>query len=100
MKIILSENNLSTFLTAMLNEADNVYTNKIEVSLESLKKLLERSGIIMVDILKGKEYIVYELPNLETMIGKKYVVCRLIKDSKPYGQLMVKPMAEFKYKNY
>lgn len=102
MKIILGENNFPTLLTAMLNENNdnNVILNKIDITLESLKKLLQRSGVIMFDILNGKEYIVYELTNLEVMLGKKYCICRLIKDGEPYGQLMVKPMVQFKMKNY
>ena len=78
----------------------NPYTKKIKQGKESLEKLLFRDGTVMINIENGKEYLTYELFSLADVIGKRYVICQLIKDGEQYGQISTKPMELFKLKNY
>lgn len=103
MKIILSEKNFSYLIGNLINEEYNninPITNKVKQSMLSLNKLLERDGIIMINIENQKEYLVYEDITLENLIGKKYCHCRLLKDGKPFGPIYTKPMVLFKMKMY
>ena len=108
MKIILSEDKFSCLLSEMMieynsfdgNHDRNPYEKKIENDMESLENLLSRDGIIMVNIRNGRDYLTYELISLTNAIGKKYCLCQLLKDGKPYGSVYTKPMHLFKLKNY
>lgn len=98
MKIILSENKISTLLTTIINESS--VKSKSEISQELIEKMLERCGVFMINIENNKEYIVFEDVNLTNLIGKRFCICRLIKDKKPFGPIYVRPMDTFKIKNY
>ena len=54
----------------------------------------------MINIRNGRDYLVYELLSLANAIGKRYCLCQLLKDGKPYGSVYTKPMHLFKMKNY
>lgn len=107
-KILLSENKLVNLLTEMMFEYDindgnannNPYAKKIDAAKDSLEKLLSLDGTVMLNIENGKEYLTYELFSLADAIGKRYVLCQLIKDGEQYGQISTKPMELFKLKNY
>lgn len=115
MRIIITEDQMSTLLTQMANDqeipnqvrknADGNYAHnptkqKVDAAVESLKKLLSSQGKTMVNIQNGKEYLTYEIYSLANTIGKRYCICRLIKDGEPYGTLFTKPLSLFKPKNY
>lgn len=102
MKIFLNEQKFSCFLTNMINEQNttNPYSQKIEKDKESLEKLLNNNGIVMNNIQNGKDYVVYELQSLNNVLGKRYCICRLIKDGEQYGQISTKPLSMFRFKNY
>lgn len=102
MKILINEQKFSCLLTNMINEQDttNPYRQKIERDKESLEKLLQVNGIVMINIQNSKEYVVYELQSLNNVLGKRYCICRLIKDGEQYGQISTKPLSMFKSKNY
>ena len=108
MKILLSENKLMSLITEIMTEyniydgnADNnPYSKSVEKDINSLENLIKNDGIIMVNIENGKEYIVYELYSLANIIGKRYCLCQLVKDYKPYGAIYTKPLKLFKVKNY
>lgn len=107
-KILLSENKLVNLLTEMMfeynnydgNADNNPYAKKVKSAKDSLEHLLSRDGIIMINIENGKEYLTYELLSLVNAIGKRYVLCQLIKDGEQYGTISTKPMELFKLKNY
>ena len=104
MKIILNEKNFSYLFGNLINESYlqkyDPISMKIERGIESLNKLLERDGVIMINIENNKEYLVYEDIALENAIGKKYCHCRLLRDGEPFGPIYTKPMALFKMKMY
>lgn len=100
MKIKLNENKI---IKVMLNEiqqdlSKSQYNNKIKADNDVLKNILNQYGKIMVNIKTNKEYIVYELKEFLTLLGKRYGICRVITDGKPYGTMLVKPMINFKNK--
>ena len=108
MKVVLSENKMVSLLFEMINEyniydgnADyNPYTKKINSAIDTLEKLINSDGVIMSNLENGKDYIVYEIYSLSKIIGKRYCLCRLIKDDEPYGAIYTKPLGVFKMKNY
>lgn len=103
MKIILSEKKFSSLLNNVLTETifqTHPLHQRIELSISSLKKLIQMDGIVMVNVENGKEYIVYELVSLANIIGKRFMLCQLYKDGNPYGSIYVKPKELFKMKNY
>lgn len=108
MKIFLTEDKLSLLLTNMMleynihdgNANHNPYAKKIEQSDKALENLLRREGQVLLNIENGKEYLCYEITSLANTIGKRYCVCRLIKNNEPYGAIYTKPMAQFKMKTY
>jgi hypothetical protein len=108
MKIILSENRFCRLLTEMMieynsfdgNHDRNPYEKRIESDMQSLENLIHRDGIVMINIRNGRDYLVYELLSLANAIGKRYCLCQLLKDGKPYGSVYTKPMHLFKMKNY
>lgn len=108
MKIILNENKFGVLLNEMFSEYNaydgnaynNPYTKKINDAKKSLETLLFNSGIVMVNIQNGKEYLIYELKSLVNAIGKRYCLCQLIKDGEQYGTIATKPLDLFKIKNY
>lgn len=108
MKIFLTEEKLSLLLTKLMleynaydnNPQNNPYARKIEQSDKALEDLLSREGRVLLNIENGKEYLTYEITSLANTIGKRYCICRLIKDNQPYGAIYTKPMVQFKLKNY
>jgi hypothetical protein len=108
MKIILSEDKFSCLLSEMIVEYNsfdgshdrNPYEKKINNDTDILENLLYRDGILMKNIRNGRDYLVYELSSLANAIGKRYCLCQLLKDGKPYGSVYTKPMHLFKMKNY
>ena len=107
-KILLSENKLVNLLTEMMfeynpydgNHDRNPYAKKIDAAKDSLERLLSMEGTVMINIENGKEYLTYELFSLADAIGKRFVLCQLLKDGEQYGQVSTKPMELFKLKNY
>ena len=107
MKIIVNEDKISTLMTRLLieynisdgNADKNPYTKKINASMDALERLLSQEGILAINIENGKEYLVYEIHSLAQTIGKRYCLCRLIKDNQAYGAIYTKPMAMFRLKN-
>ena len=103
-KYILSE--LSTALdnsntyngTADGNSDHNPYRKQIEVNNQVLDKYLDTFGKTMVSIENGKEYKVMELSQLANLTGKRFCICQLIKDKKPYGAIYIKPFFSFRLK--
>lgn len=103
MKILLTENQLSSIILNEYNIADgnashNPYKKKFENAKERLKKLIDIQGKTMVSMENGDEYKVYEIVSLGQMLGTRYCICRIIKDNETQGTVMVKPMALFKEK--
>lgn len=107
-KIFLNENKLVSLLTEMMvefnnydgNASHNPYYKRVKSAKDSLEHLLTREGVLMINIENGKEYLTYELTSLVNAIGKRYVLCQLIKDGEQYGIISTKPMELFKLKNY
>jgi hypothetical protein len=107
MRIIINESQLSTVLTQMSQGVKNADGNlkhnpramQIDTAVDSLEKLLLTNGSRMINIMNGKEYVTYELYSLANTIGKRYCICKLIKDGEPYGTLYVRPLVMFKPKN-
>ncbi len=107
-KILLNENKLVNLLTEMMfeynindgNADNNPYAKKIDAAKDSLESLLSMNGTVMLNMENGKEYLTYELFSLADVIGKRYVLCQLLKDGEQYGQVSTKPMELFKLKNY
>lgn len=106
---------MSTLLTQMANDATipnqvsrtadgnadrNPLKRKVDAAIESLEKLLSSQGKTMINIQNGKEYLTYEIYSLANTIGKRYCICKLLKDGKPYGTLYTRPLNLFKPKNY
>lgn len=107
MKIFLTEEKLSLLLTRLMLEQNlqetnnyNPYARKIEQSNKALEDLLAREGRVLLNIENGKEYLTYEITSLANTIGKRYCVCRLIRNNEPYGAIYTKPMTQFKMKTY
>jgi hypothetical protein len=103
MKIKLDENKFSSLMGNLLYENftnQNPIKQQSEISINSLKQLLNSDGIIMTNVENGKDYKVYEITSLANTIGKRFVITQLIKDGDLYGQLSVKPLTLFKMKNY
>ena len=100
MKIILNERAFSSLIDNILNETHNPLNQKIEIAIDTLKRLIARDGVVMTNIENGKDYSVYEILSLTNEIGKRYCICQLIKDGKPYGSIYTKPLDMFKMKIY
>lgn len=109
MKIIVNEEKvINLLLNEMVNEYEtsdgnafhNPYKKKFDNCKKMLQKLVERNGKIMTSIENGNDYFVYELYSLSQLLGVRYVLCRIIKDNKANGAVLVKPLAMFKVKNY
>lgn len=109
MKIILSESKFKSLLKEMYlseyhsfdgNSYRNPYAKNIQLAKDALDKLLSVYGTVMSNIENGKDYMTYELYSLADALGKRYCVCKLLKDDKPYGQVSIKPLQMFKTKNY
>lgn len=98
-KLVLNEV-MSEYNVADGNAFHNPYAKVIDKHKDSLEKFLVNNGYIMTNIENGKDYLVYEINALSTLIGSRYVVCILIKDNEPYGQALTKPLVLFKRKNY
>ena len=108
MRIILREDQMPVLMQQMSQKAQradgaadaNPQKKKIDAAVDSLKKLLDVEGKVMINIENGKEYLTYEIYSLANTIGKRYCICRLIKDGKAYGTLYTRPLTMFKHKNY
>ena len=102
MKIILNEKKFSSLVINGLFESFyvNPVTKKIDGDLESLKKLIQRDGVLMTNIKNGKTYCVYEITSIANVIGKRFCIIQLMKDGELYGPISVKPLSLFKEKNY
>ena len=114
MRIIITEDQMSTLLTEMANDpkvsnrrqnadgnADhNPKQKQIDAAIDSLEKLLDTQGTVMINTKNGKEYLTYEIYSLANTIGKRYCICRLLRDGEPYGTLYTRPLTMFKPKNY
>ena len=104
MKITLSEKQLhNVYVAEMLREgaADgnaehNPYAKQIEQATVALKELVTQYGVVMTNMDNGKFYYVYEIKSLSLSLGKRYCLCILIKDKKPYGGVSTKPLNLFK----
>lgn len=111
-KIYLTESHFTRLLTKALQEeasyynpiadgnADhNPYKRTIEDVQEYLSSFLKTNGLCMVSLVNGKEYLVYELKDFITIIGKRYCICQLMKDGDLFGPIFIRPFLSFKLKN-
>ena len=80
------------------NAEHNPYTKQINASQEIIKKFLFNNGKIMTNIDNGKDYIIYEIGQLASLIGKRFCICQLYKENKPFGSILLKPYLLFKEK--
>ena len=114
MKIILTESQLEFILLNELNNtlqtndynpiADgcanhNPYAKKLDKSMDAVENFLHHNGIIKTNIDNGKDYLTYEINTFGELMGKRCVICQLIKDNKPFGSIYLKPYVLFKMKN-
>lgn len=81
------------------NSKHNPYTKQIEQGIKTLQKFLLSYGRIMTNIDNGKDYIVFEITQLSGLMGKRYAICQLYKNEKPFGPVYSKPFILFKEKN-
>lgn len=105
MKILLNESNFSflllhEYIAEQNNTQYKIFKQKNELAKKSLENLLSTNGILMTNIENGKDYVTYELKSLQDILGKRYCICRLIKDNDYYGQISLKPLSMFKSKNF
>lgn len=106
MQLILNEEKLPILALEILKEFNNYdgnayhnpYQKKIEVADEALDKFILQNGKIMANISNGKDYLVYEIVALSELIGRRYCMCKLVKDGKPYGVIYAKPLENFREK--
>lgn len=115
MKIIVTENQLNTLILKEFNNmlpkandynpiADgnvdhNPYKRKLDQGMDHIESFLKNNGTVMTNIDNGKDYITYEIVSFGELMGKRCVICQLIRDNKPYGSIYVKPFVLFKTKN-
>lgn len=108
MKIILNEEKLPVLALEILKEYNisdgnayhNPYKKALDMADEALDNFIYNYGKVMVDIENGKEYLVFEIAALSELIGKRYCICKLIKDGEPFGIIYAKPLDNFRVKNY
>lgn len=112
MKIILNENQLNKLLLNEIqntvsqinnynpvadgNVGHNPYAKKLDKSMDEIENFLKNNGRVMVNKDNGKVYIVYEILSFANLLGKRTVICQLIKDNEPFGSIYVKPWVLFK----
>lgn len=115
MRVILTEQQFSNYilseLSTALDDSDkynptadgnlvhNPYRKQIEINNQVLDKYLHTFGKSMVSIENGREYKVIEISQLADLTGKRFCICQLIKDKKPYGAIYIKPFFSFRVKN-
>lgn len=115
MKILISEQQLNKLILREFNNvisnqnnynpiADgnvehNPYKRRLDKSMDHIESFLQNNGRIMTNIDNGKDYITYEMAAFGNLMGKRCVICQLIRDNKPYGSIYVKPFVLFKTKN-
>ena len=80
------------------NSMHNPYSKQIENGIEVMKRFLFSNGRIMVNIDNRKDYIIYEVGQLAQLMGKRFCLCQLYKDGKPFGSVYIKPLLLFKEK--
>lgn len=109
MKIIINEDKItSLLLSEIINEYEvsdgnafhNPYKKKFERGKKLLRRLVEREGKIMTCMENGDDYYVYEIYSLSQLLGVRYALCRIIRDKKASGTVLIKPLEMFKVKNY
>ena len=111
MKIIITENQFNRLILKEFNNvvndynpiADgnvdhNPYKRQLDKSMDVIESFLQNNGRIMANIDNGKDYIVYEIISFSELMGKRCVICQLIKDNKPFGSIYVKPFVLFRTK--
>ena len=84
--------------TADGNSNHNPYNKIIQLHSKSLGNFLHGNGKIMTNISNGKDYYTYEIAAFANILGKRFCICQLIKDDKPFGAIYVKPYRLFKLK--
>lgn len=108
MKIVLSENKMLKLITNVIIEGNsfdgnsnhNPYQRKIDSDNVALERLLKLNGVVLTNIENGSDYITYEITSFANLIGKRYCLCRLLKNGEQYGSMYIKPLNIFKIKNY
>lgn len=115
MRVILNENQmkgliLKEFVDSKFGKQDNYdpiadnnpthnpYSKIIQHYSKALGHFLHDNGKIMTNIINGKDYYIYEIAAFANIIGKRFCICQLIKDNKPFGAIYVKPYNLFKLK--
>lgn len=80
------------------NTEHNPYQKKLDQSMDHIESFLKNNGRIMTNIDNGKDYLVYEILSFANLLGKRTVICQLIKDNMPFGSIYIKPWMLFKTK--
>lgn len=80
------------------NSTHNPYSRQIKNGIELMQNFLFTNGKVMTNIDNGKDYIVFEVGQLAQLMGKRFCVCQLFKDNKPFGSIYIKPLLLFKEK--
>ena len=80
------------------NAVRNPYTKQIEANKKLLQRFLTTNGRVMVNIDNGRDYLVFEIGQLASLMGKRFCMCQLMKDNKPFGAIYTKPFSLFKEK--
>ena len=80
------------------NSERNPYHKQIEANKKLLQRFLSTNGRIMTNIDNGRDYLVFEIGQLASLMGKRFCMCQLFKDNKPFGAIYNKPLSLFKEK--
>lgn len=80
------------------NSEHNPYSKQIKSSIELIQRFLANNSRIMTNVDNGKDYLVFEITQLAQLTGKRFCLCQLYKDNKPFGAIYVKPFLMFKEK--
>lgn len=80
------------------NVEHNPYAKQIKQNMLLLSSFLKNNCTIMTNIDNGKDYMVYEVAAFANILGKRFCICQLLKDGKPFGSIYTKPFTLFRLK--
>ena len=72
--------------------------SKVEDEKKGLEEYIESVGECMVDVTKGKTYLVQYLKGLSELVGTGYAMCAPLRSDGTYGAFYVKPYSSFRKK--
>jgi hypothetical protein len=100
MKIFITNNQLAkiTLNESLKGTYGEGYSKEIKSDKEAVFDLLRNSGRLMIANDNDKLYRVYYLQALSKILGREYVICRLVdvSDFTEYGSIYVKPLNLFR----